>query len=203
MSCKDIIFLRGYAHGEKFKNLKIAINIAEQLHYNQVRNTGEEYITHPARATCNLISLGIEDEIILSVCMLHDVIEDCNIDEFTLTNKYGLDERIGNLVRIVSKSKDTDIGQYFKEIKKYPECILVKLADRCHNISTMKNAFSKEKVHKYIEETKTYIIPLCQYGKTFYPEYNNQFHNMKNTLINIINSMEWIIELYSNEKTQS
>lgn len=198
MSCKSIIFLRGFVQGreKEYPNLTIAINLAEQLHYNQFRKTGEPYITHPAKATCNLIALGVYDDITLSGCMLHDVKEDCETDEYVLTSKYGLDEKVGKVVSLVSKKKGQDMSLYFKGIEQYPECILIKLADRCHNIRTMLKAFTKEKIEEYIDETITYVIPLCKYGKTFYPQYSNQFYNMRNTIEDVIISIQETRRLY-------
>lgn len=173
MSCnKDLIFLKGFASDKKY--LRRAIEVACIAHKGQKRKTGEDYIDHPTTVAMFLFSLGIKDEEILSIAMLHDVVEDTNISPEELLLKYKMSERIVTGVTLVSKEEGYNEKTYYKEISQYPEAAIVKVADRCHNISTMVNAFSDEKIKGYIEETQNYILPLCKEIRRNYTEYADQ-----------------------------
>ena len=59
--------------------------------------------------------------------------------------------------------------------------MLVKLADRSHNVEDLYN-MKIEKIHKYVKETRTWIYPLCAYGKANYPELSNGLTILKNKI---------------------
>ena len=58
-----------------------AYEYADLLHEGQMRQSGEPYIIHPLTMVCQAISLGIEDDIILSAILLHDVVEDTSMSD--------------------------------------------------------------------------------------------------------------------------
>ena len=62
-------------------------------------------------------------------------------------------------------------AQYFARIRENPIAAMVKLIDRCNNVSTMAMAFSKDRMIRYIDETEQYILPMIDYVKHTWEEY--------------------------------
>jgi (p)ppGpp synthase/HD superfamily hydrolase len=69
--------------------------------------------------------------------------------------------------------------------------LVVKISDRVNNVSTMES-FSPQKRQQYIDETREFIIPLCSYGKLYYPELSNALTAMKYHLTSMCDSIEFI-----------
>lgn len=181
---KDKTYLKGYAKGRGWVNLPKAIAIAEILHEDQHRKaTGEPYLNHPLRVAASLLACGIDDDIILSIAILHDTIEDCDLKWcFSLFDEYHINSSIIDGVRLLTKSGDKSKlseSDYYSQISRDPRTLLVKVADRCHNVSTMGGAFSATKMESYIKETEEFVMPLIQYGKKHYPEYADALFVMK------------------------
>ncbi len=123
---------------EKIKSKEIvaeALKLAEAAHKGQTRKTGEDYIEHPKRVVMILHSWGADDET-LAAGYLHDVVEDTNIALKEIREKFG--ERVAFLVDGVTKKGNG--YETFKKVQEYSSkdkrVLLIKLADRIHNIST-------------------------------------------------------------------
>lgn len=194
MSHKEMIYLKGIAKGNHLYNTLKAITAATFLHEGQYRNSGEPYIDHPMRVTSALVALNIRDDVILSTSMLHDVLEDCDVTPEELVARYGIHSEIIDNVKVLSKCGiTTDV--YYENIKRNPVALLVKIADRCHNVSTMVGSFSTEKMKMYVQETEEYIMPLCKHGKRYYPEYSDQIFSMKYHIESICKAVKGFIEI--------
>ncbi len=123
-----------------------------------------EYISHPLTIAQHAISLGLADDINLASILLHDVCEECDIapDELPFC------EDIRYIVDLLSfdehkaKDKNTAKRLYFEAIAKDKRAAMIKVLDRCNNVSTMSGSFSDEKLVEYIEESEEYIIPLLE-----------------------------------------
>lgn len=188
-------FLKGFATGLEYNQLIIAMSIAKEQHDGQFRKqliNGEKipYISHPVEIVTHLISLGIKDEDTLVVGMLHDVKEDCKIS-ISEMKKRGISDKNCQSIISVSKSgkmKSEDKTRHFESIlDNGSESTIVKIADRCHNISTMGNAFTIEKILEYIEETNLYIKPMAKLAKDKYPHLSNQITALNIHLDSVIN----------------
>lgn len=162
---KEMIYLKGQCKARGQFNALKAIKVANKLHKGQKRKSGEEYIVHPLRVASSLLALKITDEDVISTAILHDVIEDCNVTKDELVYKYGIKKEVAEYVSILTKTKEMSIEEYYSNIKESPVCVLVKIADRCNNVSTMAGVFNNKEISLYVEETEKYIIPLCMYGK--------------------------------------
>ena len=184
---RELVYLKGLAKGAGFMQTLKAINVASQLHQGQKRKLGEDYIEHPMRVAKELISLKLYDDKLLAAALLHDVLEDCNLSEFDLNEKYGIDKDIVEIVKILTKNscqapKDSAVdttGVYYSKILNNHYATLVKISDRCHNVSTMVEAFTKNKIKSYIKETEDYVIPLCKLAVVKYPEYSDEIFAMR------------------------
>lgn len=175
---KELVYLKGLAKGSGFTQTLKAINIASQLHDGQKRKSGEDYIEHPMRVCKELVSLKLYNDDLLAAALLHDVIEDCNVSGSDLRLQYGFSEVVVKTVETLSKNGgSTEL--YYNFISANPLAALVKISDRCHNVSTMADAFTREKIKSYIKETEDYVIPLCRQAVIYYPEYSDEIFAMK------------------------
>lgn len=195
---KGLIYIKGYAKGKELMDTLKAVNHAVLLHENQYRKTGEDYVEHPMHVTKHLLSLGLDKDSLLAAAMLHDTIEDCSISPADL--KAIFTEETCYNVEVLSKTKKTDTDSYYSLISKNPETSLIKIADRCHNVSTMADAFSIKKIKEYIEETELYVIPLCKSTVIQYPEYSDAVMTMKYHIESICYTLKVCIEALDKNK---
>jgi (p)ppGpp synthase/HD superfamily hydrolase len=191
---KELVYLKGFAKGKQYWQMLRAIQVAVELHEGQMRKAGGEYIEHPMSVTSELVALKLHDETLLASAILHDVIEDCNTSKSDLILAYGFNQDVGDTVSLLSKTKETVTSQYYAEISKNARAILIKVADRCHNISTMIGAFTVEKMKEYVEETEKYVIPLIKYGVNHYPEYSDELFVMRNHIESVTKCIKAFIE---------
>lgn len=195
------LFLKGYAIAKEMRNTLIALSIATRLHENQKRKGGAPYIIHPLEVTSYLINLGIDDDITCSAAILHDVVEDCDISDpyKELAEKYNLNKEIIDIVLLLTKpkdykEKDPTLEKYYSKIKTNKKATIIKLSDRANNLSTI-DAFTKEKMIEYVNETKNLIFPLCKYGKAYYPEFSNAITIIKYQMVSICETIESLYDI--------
>ena len=141
-----------------------ATALAHAFHAGQRRKTGEPYASHPLATAWLLVFAGVTNEDVLSAALLHDVLEDCShlADPATLLEQYAVTPLTVTLVMALTKRKGGDDPAYWRAIAQDPRAIVVKLADRLHNILTLENAFPLDKQQMKILETKTSVLSLVQ-----------------------------------------
>jgi GTP pyrophosphokinase len=183
---KELVFLKGYAKHAKYWQMLRAIAIAVKYHQGQYRKAGGDYVEHPMKVDSELVALGVDDEITLSAGLLHDVLEDCAVTRSELIMEYNFDKEVLDVVDLLTKGIPLTTEMYYKNMEKDIRAILIKVSDRCHNISTMTGAFSLKKQKEYIEETENYVLPLCKYGIRFYPEHSDKIVVMRNHIESVI-----------------
>lgn len=213
---KPYLFIKGYATGRNFANTLKALPLARKIHDGQYRKgtmiiNGQEvrlpYIVHVLKVCSTLMSLNLplsdyELDILYATAICHDMIEDrpdIFINGTELVTKYFLDENIYNNVKLLSKKSgldEYDLNEYFNAIKYSKLALLVKLADRSHNVETL-SSMKIEKLHKYVEETRKWIYPLCSYGKQNYPELSNGFTILKAKIVSLTEETEVLVEMFS------
>lgn len=162
---------------------------ARELHKGQFRKGNGQipYIYHPLLMACHALSLGLEDDNLISAVLLHDVCEDCGVSVDDLP----VNDVVKEAVRLVTKDRSKDTYDYYQEISENSIATMVKLLDRCNNVSGMSAAFSKEKLVKYINETEEYVYPLLQTAKTRYSEYSNQVFLIKYHMTSVVTSLKY------------
>lgn len=148
--------------------IKKAYYFAESAHGGQVRESGEPYIIHPAAVACIVVELGLDTSTI-AASLLHDVIEDT---KFTYDDiKENFNEEIAYLVdgvtklgRIEYKTKEEqqadNIRKMLLAMAKDIRVVLIKLADRLHNMRTLKY-LSPEKQKSKAQETLEIFAPIA------------------------------------------
>ena len=162
---------------------------ARELHKGQFRKGKEQvpYIYHQLLMACHALSLGLEDDNLISAILLHDVCEDCGVRVEDLPVNNVVKEAVG----LVTKDGTKDTETYYQDISENAIATMVKLLDRCNNVSGMSAAFSKEKLIKYINETEQYVYPLLQTAKTRYSEYSNQVFLIKYHMTSVVTSIKY------------
>lgn len=162
---------------------------ARELHKGQFRKGNGQipYIYHPLLMACHALSLELEDDDLISAVLLHDVCEDCGVRVEDLPVNDVVKEAVG----LVTKDGTKDTETYYQDISENAIATMVKLLDRCNNVSGMSAAFSKEKLIKYINETEQYVYPLLQTAKTRYSEYSNQVFLIKYHMTSVVTSLKY------------
>ena len=181
--------MRTFAQAEGLKQVFKALPYMREAHFGQTRypvrgsSVRVPYIIHPLLMACQAHALGIRDDTVLTVILLHDVCEDCGI----LPEDLPFSEEVRTAVALLTKDKKrfSELGkekaleEYYGKIRTNKTAMIVKCIDRCNNISDMALCFSPEKMRSYILETEEYIIPILDYIKEHYMEYNSAVYLLK------------------------
>lgn len=213
---KPYLFIKGYATAKDMVNTLKALPLAREIHEGQYRK-GEHnvngkkvrlpYVLHCLKVCSTVISLNLglpnqELDILCAAALLHDTIEDGDgkweTGPYDMVVRYGISEEVYNIVSILSKrsgASDEELSTYFNHIKLNPYALIIKLADRSHNVETLYE-MKAEKLHKYTKETEDWIYPLCTYGKAHYPEMSNGITILKSKIVSLTETTEAIIALY-------
>ena len=150
------------------KLIKKAYILAEDAHKGQKRSTGEDYFLHPV-AVARLISKHNADSATICAALLHDIVEDTSVKIETVKELFG--DEVAHLVEGVTKIE----GIHFKSKEDYKaenlrkiliatgkdiRVMLIKLADRLHNMQTLKT-FREEKQKRIAAETLEIYAPIA------------------------------------------
>jgi len=160
--------VREYAPEANIELLQSAFDYACEMHDEQFRVSGREFVEHPVGVARILAELEL-DVISIAAALLHDVIEDTDTSEKELKDKFGAE--ISRLVNGVTKLSMIEVKSYeerqaeslrkmFLAMAEDIRVILIKLADRLHNMRTLKY-LSREKQEKIAEETLEIYAPLA------------------------------------------
>ena len=158
----------------KLTNTLNALPYAKQAHINQHLKQAEDipYISHPLNMACHIFAMNIEDDAIIAATLLHDVIEDCN----KAIEDLPVDDEVKHLVSLLTHTKDYQdrtamLKQYYKALATNKKAALIKLVDRCNNLTKMSWGLSRERIYRMISETEEYVLPLLNVIKN--TEYDN------------------------------
>lgn len=185
-SGKMYTYLKGYAMGLEWTDTLAALAFARAAHKDQLRKSGEPYIVHPLTVACHAVTLNLKEDSLVAAAILHDVPEDCNCKwEDLPVSGYTKD-----VVRRLTHVKGDPLASYYREIGENRTSAMVKLLDRCDNVSTMAGVFSEEKIHQYIQETREFVLPLLRQAKDQWPEESNALFVLKYHIHSVIDGLE-------------
>ncbi|WP_438765432.1 RelA/SpoT family protein [Kushneria sp. TE3] len=152
--------LDGYLTVDEIAQVRRAFYYAEQAHDGQHRRSGEPYVTHPL-AVANILANMHMDYQSLMAAMLHDVIEDTGITKEALSRQFGeevaeLVDGVSKLTQITFEDKAVAQAENFQKMvlamSRDIRVIIVKLADRLHNMRTL-GALRPDKKRRIARET--------------------------------------------------
>ncbi|ABK50030.1 Guanosine-3',5'-bis(diphosphate) 3'-pyrophosphohydrolase [Shewanella putrefaciens] len=158
----------GYLEPEQVELLKQAYQVARDAHEGQMRTSGEPYITHPVAVARILAEMRLDHETLMAA-LLHDTIEDTHVTKEDLAEQFG--EAVAELVEGVSKldklkfrdKKEAQAENFRKMMMAMTQdirVILIKLADRTHNMRTL-GALRPDKRRRIARETLEIYAPIA------------------------------------------
>src|SRR5690606_23173929 len=160
--------IRQYLEPKDVERVKEAYRFADQAHLGQFRASGEPYISHPIAVT--EICAGWKlDAASLMAALLHDVIEDQDVSKQEIAERFGADvaeivDGVTKLQRLEYASKAEQQAESFRKMllamARDVRVILIKLADRLHNMRTL-GAVSVEKRRRIARETLEIYTPIA------------------------------------------
>jgi len=160
--------LRSYLNPGQAQQVRRAYYFAEQAHFGQIRRSGEPYVTHPLAVAGILADMHMDHQSLMAA-MLHDVIEDTGIEKDSIGNQFG--PAVAELVDGVSKLTQMEFGSLAeKQAENFQKMalamardirvILVKLADRLHNMRTL-GVLPQDKARRIARETLEIYAPIA------------------------------------------
>lgn len=150
------------------EKIERAYRLADEAHGGQLRKSGDPYISHPVSVAIILIGMGMDTDCICAA-LLHDVVEDTEISLDTLRKQFGNDVAImvNGVTKLTNMTLSTKEEQQAENIRKMLlamnediRVILIKLADRLHNMRTMQYQ-SPEKQRSKSHETMEIYAPIA------------------------------------------
>ena len=169
ISSDDLIELvRNYNPKTNAERLAKAHDFGEEMHEGQFRHSGEPYFTHPVAVAAILTEQRLDDATIITA-LLHDTIEDTKASYGQVAELFGdevamLVDGVTKLTNLQLSSRETKQAENFRKLfmamSKDLRVILVKLADRLHNMRTIK-AMRPEKQAQKARETMDIYAPLA------------------------------------------
>ena len=190
-------YITAYCDARGLLQTKRALALAKNKHDGQFRKSSKgsseriPYIYHPLLLTCHALALGLIEDSLLAACLLHDVCEDCGVEPEELP----VGEEAREAVRLLTKpvffgKTEPEEIEYYGAIAGNRIAVMVKLLDRCNNISGMASCFTDEHMAEYIKETQTYIHPLMEKARHDFPEYSNQLFLIKYHMNSVIGALQ-------------
>jgi GTP pyrophosphokinase len=160
--------LADYLTASELKKVKEAYRFSDEMHLGQVRKSGEPYISHPI-AVAEICAEWKLDAQAIMAALLHDVMEDQDVKKDELIERFGapvasLVDGLSKLDKIEFQSQIEQQAENFRKMllamARDVRVILVKLADRLHNMRTL-SAMSNEKRRRIARETMDVYVPIA------------------------------------------
>ncbi|MCH2055131.1 MAG: bifunctional GTP diphosphokinase/guanosine-3',5'-bis pyrophosphate 3'-pyrophosphohydrolase [Thalassotalea sp.] len=161
-------FVSSYLSKVQIDLLKQAFIVARDAHEGQMRSSGDPYITHPVAVALNLAKMHLDHETLMAA-LLHDVIEDTETTKDELAEQFGstvaeLVEGVSKLDKLKFDNKEEMQAENFRKMilamTKDIRVILIKLADRTHNMRTLES-LRPEKRRRIARETLEIYAPIA------------------------------------------
>jgi GTP diphosphokinase / guanosine-3',5'-bis(diphosphate) 3'-diphosphatase len=154
---------------DDINQIESAFDFAFNAHDGQTRRTGEPYITHPVAVACILADMHLDPQTIMAG-LLHDVIEDTEVDKVELAQLFGSDvadlvDGVSKLTQVEGRSLQEYQAENFRKMvlamARDIRVIIVKLSDRLHNMRTI-SSMPAHKQRRIAQETLEIYSPIAR-----------------------------------------
>ncbi|MFD0618013.1 RelA/SpoT family protein [Paenibacillus sp. GCM10027629] len=157
-----------YIKPQDLQRIQEAYDFAEKAHINQVRKSGEPYILHPLAVADIVVNMQMDTTSVIAA-LLHDVVEDTSVSLDAIREKFGntcalLVDGLTKLEKIQFRSKEEQQNENYRKMfvamAQDIRVIVIKLADRLHNMRTLKYQ-SEESQRRIAYETLEIFCPIA------------------------------------------
>lgn len=157
-----------YLKENDLNRIREAYEFADQAHFGQMRKSGEPYILHPLAVADILVNMQMDTTSVIAA-LLHDVVEDTTVSLEVVHEKFGatcamIVDGLTKLEKIKFKSKEEHQNENYRKMfvamAQDIRVILIKLADRLHNMRTLKHQ-SEEAQRRIADETLEIFCPIA------------------------------------------
>lgn len=161
------VIIDAYLNESEVERVLAACDYADIAHDGITRKSGEPYILHPIAVSCILAHMRLDAETLMAA-LLHDVIEDTDFSKEDISEKFG--RTVAELVDGVTKLSHSSDKEYnkaasFRKILQAtlqdPRVIIIKLADRYHNMTTLES-LRPDKRARIAQETFDVFVPMAR-----------------------------------------
>jgi GTP pyrophosphokinase len=157
-----------YLPATDLEQVRMAYRFADQAHLGQIRNSGEPYITHPIAVATQCAEWKLDAQALMAA-LLHDAMEDCGVTKIELIERFGspvaeLVDGLTKLDKLHFNTREENQAESFRKMllamARDVRVILIKLADRTHNMRTLSEA-PREKWVRIASETLDIYAPIA------------------------------------------
>ena len=158
----------GYLDPAEIEQVRQAYRFADEAHLGQIRNSGEPYITHPIAVAAQCAEWKLDAQALMAA-LLHDAIEDCGVTKPELIERFGapvaeLVDGLTKLDKLHFTTREENQAESFRKMllamARDVRVILIKLADRSHNMRTLSDV-PREKWVRIASETLDIYAPIA------------------------------------------
>ena len=194
---KMYTYIKSYATAKGLYQTRSVLAYVREKHAGQVRKGKDKvpYINHPLSLACHAIALGLDEDNLLSAALLHDVCEDCDVpvEELPVNDETKKAVALLTKNKNLTRSSEEGLIDYYEKLSEDRIALMVKLLDRCNNISGMAAAFSIERMASYIIETEEYIYPLLNLADRKFPQYANQIYLIRYHMLSVVEALRQLM----------
>ena len=157
-----------YLDKADIESVRLAYRFADESHLGQLRNNGEPYITHPIAVAAQCATWKLDAQALMAA-LLHDAMEDCGVTKADLIEKFGspvaeLVDGLTKLEKLQFNTREENQAESFRKMllamARDVRVILIKLADRSHNMRTLSD-MPRSKWGRISSETLDIYAPIA------------------------------------------
>jgi GTP diphosphokinase / guanosine-3',5'-bis(diphosphate) 3'-diphosphatase len=157
-----------YLSAPDVEQVRLAYRFADEAHLGQMRNSGEPYITHPIAVATQCAEWKLDAQALMAA-LLHDALEDCGVTKIELIERFGspvaeLVDGLTKLDKLQFNTREENQAESFRKMllamARDVRVILIKLADRSHNMRTLSD-MPKSKWGRIASETIEIYAPIA------------------------------------------
>ncbi|MGB4359710.1 MAG: bifunctional (p)ppGpp synthetase/guanosine-3',5'-bis(diphosphate) 3'-pyrophosphohydrolase [Rhodoferax sp.] len=157
-----------YLSASDLESVRLAYRFSDEAHLGQLRNSGEPYITHPIAVAAQCAEWKLDAQALMAA-LLHDALEDCDVTKPDLIERFGspvaeLVDGLTKLEKLQFNTREENQAESFRKMllamARDVRVILIKLADRTHNMRTLSDA-PRAKWGRIASETLEVYAPIA------------------------------------------